>query len=112
MIPLSEWTRSCPLPDRPWLILGKGPSFARRHHIDLTPYNLASLNHVVRELKVEVVVNRDGWLVGNGIEHVDLASHLIFINLISRYMVARSLSREIRGSRPCSTTRYEVRNAR
>ena len=43
MIPLSEWTRSCPLPDRPWLILGKGPSFARRHHIDLTPYNLASL---------------------------------------------------------------------
>src|SRR5439155_5835538 len=54
VIPLSDWTRSCPLPDRPWLILGKGPSFARRHCLDLTGYNLASLNHVVRELKVDV----------------------------------------------------------
>ena len=54
MIPLSEWMRSCPLPDQPWLILGKGPSFARRHHLDLSGYNLVSLNHVVRELKVDV----------------------------------------------------------
>jgi len=54
VIPLSEWMRSCPLPDRPWLVLGKGPSFARRHHLDLSGYNLASLNHVVRELEVDV----------------------------------------------------------
>lgn len=54
MIPLGEWTRSCPLPDRPWLVLGKGPSFARRHAIDLSRYNTAALNHVVREQKVDV----------------------------------------------------------
>lgn len=54
MIALSEWMRSCPLLDRPWLILGKGPSFSRRHHVDLSPYYLASLNHVVREMKVDV----------------------------------------------------------
>lgn len=54
MIPLSEWTRECPLPDRPWLILGKGPTFAHRRHFDLDRFNLVSLNHVVREQRVDV----------------------------------------------------------
>ncbi|MFO0810883.1 MAG: glycosyltransferase [Gemmataceae bacterium] len=54
VIPLSEWTRRCPLPDKPWLVLGKGPSFARRHSVDLAQYNLASLNHVVREQTVDL----------------------------------------------------------
>jgi hypothetical protein len=54
VVPLGEWTRACPLPDRPWLILGKGPSFADRRRFDLTQFNLISLNHVVREEKVDV----------------------------------------------------------
>lgn len=37
---------------KPWLVLGKGPSFSKRDHYDLTAYHLLSLNHVVRELPV------------------------------------------------------------
>ena len=54
MIELLDWARSHPLPARPWLILGKGPSFARVRETDVSPYNLVALNHVVRELKVHV----------------------------------------------------------
>lgn len=40
--------------DKPWLILGKGPSFDRRRSFDLTKFNLLSLNHAIRELKADV----------------------------------------------------------
>jgi hypothetical protein len=36
-------------PDQPWLILGKGPSFAKRNECDLKRFHTISLNHVVRE---------------------------------------------------------------
>src|SRR4051812_21984024 len=39
---------------KPWLILGKGPSFSKIKECDLNNYNIISLNHVVRELKVNV----------------------------------------------------------
>lgn len=39
---------------RPWLILGKGPTFAKRAQFDLTQYYTLSLNHAVRELPVTV----------------------------------------------------------
>lgn len=39
---------------RPWLILGKGPSFAKRDAFDLTQYHLLSLNHAVREQPVDL----------------------------------------------------------
>jgi len=41
-------------PSQPWLILGKGPSFAKRNEVDLKPYHTMSLNHVVREQQVTV----------------------------------------------------------
>src|SRR5271154_4455228 len=40
--------------EKPWLLLGKGPSFAKRFQFDLTDFNLISLNHAVRELPVLV----------------------------------------------------------
>jgi hypothetical protein len=46
---LSEWASTVHLPDRPWLILGKGPTFDRRHEFDLEGYNLLTLNHAVLE---------------------------------------------------------------
>lgn len=49
-----EWMISRPAEEKPWLILGKGPTFALRHEYDLRAYHLLSLNHVVRELPVEV----------------------------------------------------------
>ena len=54
MIELSEWVGRNDFPDRPWLVLGKGPSFSRRHEYDLSGYNLFGLNHVVREIDVDI----------------------------------------------------------
>lgn len=51
---LTEWIGGTRFPDKPWLLLGKGPTFARRDEFDLDDYNLLSLNHVVREIKVTV----------------------------------------------------------
>jgi hypothetical protein len=39
---------------RPWLILGKGPSFTRLAEFDVSEYLTLSLNHVVRERRVDV----------------------------------------------------------
>jgi hypothetical protein len=39
---------------RPWLILGKGPTFSKRHLFDLSHFYTLSLNHAVREQSVTV----------------------------------------------------------
>ena len=38
----------------PWLILGKGPSYALRDRFDLSRFHTLSLNHAVREQAVSV----------------------------------------------------------
>lgn len=40
--------------DKPWLILGKGPSFSKRDQFDVGRFHLLSLNHAVREQSVKV----------------------------------------------------------
>jgi hypothetical protein len=67
MLELREWIRSADFPDKPWLLLGKGPSFARRGEFDLSAFNLMGINGVVDEQKVDVahiidvdVVQRSG----------------------------------------------------
>jgi hypothetical protein len=48
-----DWLADRPdLTSRPWLIFGKGPSFARRVAVDLSEYSTVGLNHVVREQRV------------------------------------------------------------
>lgn len=37
-----------------WLIIGKGPSFEQRASYDLTGFRIISLNHIVREMPVEI----------------------------------------------------------
>jgi hypothetical protein len=59
MLELREWTSRAKLPDRPWLVLGKGPTFDRRGEFDLTGYNLMSLNHAVAEQPVDVALAID-----------------------------------------------------
>ena len=49
-----DWSSRGRIAERPWLILGKGPSFSYRERFDLSSYALLSLNHVVREQKVEL----------------------------------------------------------
>lgn len=51
MLNLFDWFKSG-WNDRSWLILGKGPTFAKRVDFDLTRYHLLGLNHVCREQPV------------------------------------------------------------
>lgn len=49
-----DWHSRQQEPERPWLILGKGPSYGHRTRFDLTRYHLLSLNHAVREQRVRL----------------------------------------------------------
>lgn len=50
-----DWFRQQPLYNtKPWLILGKGPSFSLRQEIPLDTYYLVGLNHVPREQGVDL----------------------------------------------------------
>lgn len=51
---LTDWWRDEALTGRPWLVLGKGPTFARRGEFDLGAYHTLSLNHAVVEQPVDV----------------------------------------------------------
>lgn len=62
----------------PWLVLGKGPSFSRRSAFDLSGFRTLSLNHVVRELPVDVAHAIDlevVWACADAIE--SNASHVV-----------------------------------
>jgi SAM-dependent methyltransferase len=85
MLELTEWIAGSRFPDRPWLMVGKGPTFDRRGEFDLAAYNVVGLNHVIDRIDVDVAhiidVNvvadcaarlRDGaeWLLMPRIPHV------------------------------------------
>jgi hypothetical protein len=54
VIGLHQWVARAPFDDRPWLILGKGPTYQRRGDFDLTQFHTLSLNHVVADMRVDV----------------------------------------------------------
>jgi hypothetical protein len=54
MIELCDWISSTSFDPKPWLLLGKGPTFSRRSEFPLGDYNLMGLNDVVSEQKVDV----------------------------------------------------------
>ncbi|GAB6195289.1 glycosyltransferase [Lysobacter xanthus] len=49
-----EWSRSQRMGERPWLMLGKGPSFRKLAGVDTSAFGLLALNHVVRERPVDI----------------------------------------------------------
>jgi hypothetical protein len=54
MIELTDFAGSTPFDDRPWLMLGKGPTFGRIDEFDVSEFNLLSLNHVVAQRNVQL----------------------------------------------------------
>lgn len=54
MLELTQWWRQSGLDSKPWMILGKGPSFGQHARVDLTQFHLLSLNHAVQKLSVDV----------------------------------------------------------
>ena len=65
MIELTDWIDQSPFPPRPWLLLGKGPTFDRRDRFPIGDYNTFGLNHVVREFEVDVAHIIDVDVVGD-----------------------------------------------
>lgn len=47
-----DWFECRGMKERPWLILGKGPSFDKYTRYDLNNFDLMSLNHVVEKVQV------------------------------------------------------------
>ncbi len=74
MIELRDWIRQSRFAPKPWLVLGKGPTFARRDEFPLGDYNLLGLNNVVAEQRVDV-------------------AHIIDIDVVER--CARRAAREL-----------------
>jgi hypothetical protein len=51
---ITQWARSFDLNKKPWLILGKGPSYKHVENTHLDDFYTCSLNHVVREHSVDL----------------------------------------------------------
>jgi hypothetical protein len=49
-----DWYKNRNGQERPWLILGKGPSYDKHIEYDLSGFDLMSINHVVDKIKVVV----------------------------------------------------------
>jgi hypothetical protein len=64
MIELRQWVAQTSFDSKPWLLLGKGPTFSRRNEFPLSDYNLMGLNTVVKEQAVEVAHIIDIDVVG------------------------------------------------
>jgi hypothetical protein len=63
----------------PWLVLGKGPSLERRKEYDLSPYRTLSLNHVVRELPVDVAHAIDIDVVADCAEAIERNARVLLM---------------------------------
>lgn len=64
MIELRDWISTTSFERKPWLLLGKGPTFTRRGEFPLGDYNLMGLNNVVTEQRVDVAHIIDVDVVG------------------------------------------------
>ena len=51
---ITRWAADQQMPSRPWLMLGKGPSYAKFASAATADYRLLGLNHVVRQQPVDV----------------------------------------------------------
>jgi hypothetical protein len=54
MIEFKDWISTQKFTDKPWMILGKGPTYANIGEVEIEKYHTLSLNHVVRERRVDV----------------------------------------------------------
>ncbi len=54
LLDIIQWAADQQMQARPWLMLGKGPSFAKFASADTADYRLLALNHVVRQQPVDI----------------------------------------------------------
>ncbi len=51
---ITDWAGSFDVNSKPWLILGKGPSFSQIEAVDLSQYFVCTLNHTIREVSADL----------------------------------------------------------
>lgn len=66
-----QWARLFDADQKPWLILGKGPSYQRIRDVRLEDFYTCSLNHVVREHRVDLAHVIDIDVVSDCAEAID-----------------------------------------
>lgn len=71
ILELIEWSKRLDLNRRPWLMLGKGPTFSKVHQIDLGQYYVCTLNHVIREIPADLAHVIDLDVVQDCAEAID-----------------------------------------
>ena len=54
MLSLTEWARANRVAEKSWLVLGKGPTFAKLQPSHFAQYSTFALNHVIREVSATV----------------------------------------------------------
>jgi hypothetical protein len=59
MLTAKNWARRVGVAKKPWLILGKGPTFKKYRPEHAHSHNVLALNHVVREVKCDAVLMMD-----------------------------------------------------
>lgn len=62
---ITEWWSEIKGSKGTWLVLGKGPTFQRRQDFDLDAFRKLSLNHVIRDIPVEVASVIDLDVIGD-----------------------------------------------
>ncbi|MDB6019865.1 MAG: hypothetical protein JWR19_4354 [Pedosphaera sp.] len=76
---LTRWWSEINGANGTWLLLGKGPSFERRDEFDLGQFRKVSLNHVVREMLVEVASIIDLDVVADCAESIYGNAHYLLM---------------------------------
>lgn len=51
---LTEWWADLQGEEKPWLLLGKGPTFALRDQYDLTGFFTVAINHAISEMQADI----------------------------------------------------------
>ena len=59
MLRASEWFRRFDALSKPWLIVGKGPSYRKLANVNLAEHNVLALNHVSRDLGCDIALMMD-----------------------------------------------------
>ncbi len=54
MLDILDWVKSFDINEKPWLMLGKGPSLGKLENIGIDDFQVCTLNHVIREVPAKL----------------------------------------------------------
>src|SRR5690349_1988825 len=88
---VQQWWPETKGQESQWLLLGKGPSFAKRDQYDLSRFRVIALNHVIREVQAEIASAIDLEVVQACAEAIEKNARYL---LMPRYPHLRGIKQE------------------